>query len=213
VFAPARVQGEGAALDIARAIKLFARAGVADVLIVGRGGGAQEDLWSFNEEVVARAIAASPVPVVSAVGHEVDITIADLVADARAPTPSAAAERVVPDRAALHRELSGTRNRMITALRRRTSYARSHLDALDRDVSVLIQDQLRARKERLSQLTARLEALSPLAALRRGYAVPLGPDGRLLRAAADFGVGGDFELRVLDGTIECRVENVKGRPT
>jgi exodeoxyribonuclease VII large subunit len=151
--------------------------------------------------------------VVSAVGHEVDITIADLVADARAPTPSAAAERVVPDRATVHRELGGARNRMMTALRRRTSYARSHLDGLDRDVSVLIQDQLRARKDRLSQLTARLEALSPLAALRRGYAVPLGPDGRLLRAAADFDVGGELELRVVDGAIECRVENVKGRPT
>lgn len=210
VFVPARVQGEGAALDIARAIKLFARAGVADVLIVGRGGGATEDLWAFNEEVVARAIAASPVPVVSAVGHEVDITIADLVADARAPTPSAAAERVVPDRSALQRELTMARSRMITALKRRASYARSQLDALDRDLSVLIQDQLRGRKDRLGQLSAQLEALSPLAALRRGYAVPLGTDGKLLRSTREFVKGASVSLRVVDGSVECRVEDVKG---
>src|SRR6185369_10242780 len=131
----------GAALDIARAIRLFARAGVADVLIVGRGGGATEDLWAFNEEVVARAIAASTVPVVSAVGHEVDITIADLVADARAPTPSAAAELVVPDRTLLQRELRGIGNRLNVAMRRRVSSARGQLDAVDRDLAVAMQDQ------------------------------------------------------------------------
>jgi exodeoxyribonuclease VII large subunit len=110
----------------------------------------------------------------------------------------------------LQRELNTARNRMVTALRRRTTYARSQVDALDRAVSLLIQDHLRARRDRLGHLTAQLEALSPLAALRRGYAVPLAADGRLLRSADDFAVGERFNLRVADGSIDCRVEDVKG---
>ncbi|HEV2131227.1 MAG TPA: exodeoxyribonuclease VII large subunit, partial [Longimicrobiaceae bacterium] len=105
VLSSCRVQGDGAAQEVAGAIRLFARAGCADVLIIGRGGGSVEDLWAFNEEIVARAIAESPIPTISAVGHETDITIADLVADLRAPTPSAAAEAAVADGAALRREL------------------------------------------------------------------------------------------------------------
>jgi exodeoxyribonuclease VII large subunit len=147
---------------------------------------------------------------VSAVGHEVDITIADLVADARAPTPSAAAELVVPDRTLLQRELRGTGNRLSVALRRRAALARGQLDAIDRDLAALMQDQLRARKDRLGQLTARLEALSPLAALGRGYAVPLGDDGKLLRSTSDFEIGSSVDLRVVDGSVQCRVEEVKG---
>ena len=125
----ARVQGEGAAEDVARAIGEVARSGLADVILVGRGGGSLEDLWAFNREEVARAIAESPVPVVSAVGHEVDVTISDLVADLRAATPSAGAEAVVPDRAALAARLAALRPRLSAGLRRYVDRYREGLEA------------------------------------------------------------------------------------
>ena len=206
VFAPARVQGAGAGLDLARAIRLFERANVADVLIVGRGGGAAEDLWAFNEEIVARAIASSRIPVVSAVGHEADITIADLVADARAATPSAAAERVVPDAAAIGRELRGTQARMAQSLRRRAQRAQVELEHFDRALMASMREQFRNQRDRLTHLSAQLDALSPLAALRRGYAVPLGLEGHVLRTVAELPPGKRFDLRVTDGAVPCRVE-------
>ncbi len=212
LFCPARVQGEGAAEDLARALDLFRVAPIAEVLIVGRGGGSVEDLWAFNEEVLARAIAASPIPVVSAVGHEVDVTIADLVADARAPTPSAAAELVVPDRAALGREVAVLTARMGAAVRRRVSGARDEVDGLRDALGDAIGQTLRRRAERLDAAAARLDALSPLAALRRGYAVPLGEDGRILRSARQFESGGRVRLRVVDGRVDCRIEGVSLEP-
>jgi exodeoxyribonuclease VII large subunit len=212
VFAPVRVQGEGAALDVARAIRLFERARVAEVLIIGRGGGAAEDLWAFNEEVVARAIASSRIPVVSAVGHEVDVTIADLVADARAPTPSAAAERVVPDGAVIRRELRAAETRLGNALRRRVRMVRSSLDGYERDLQSLMRSRLRDRREQLARLAGTLEALSPLAALRRGYAVPLDQSGTVLRGVSDFASADHFELRVVDGTIDCQVSSTRPDP-
>ncbi|MEW5930651.1 MAG: exodeoxyribonuclease VII large subunit, partial [Gemmatimonadota bacterium] len=130
VVAGCRVQGEGAAEEIAAAIRRFGAAGCADLLIVGRGGGSIEDLWAFNEEAVARAIAESPVPVISAVGHETDTTIADLVADLRAPTPSAAAEAAVPDGAQLRRELRALRDRLAGAAATHVADARSDAGAL-----------------------------------------------------------------------------------
>jgi len=212
VFCPARVQGEGAAEDLARALGVFRVAPVADVLIVGRGGGSVEDLWAFNEEVLARAIAASPIPVVSAVGHEIDVTIADLVADARAPTPSAAAEMVVPDRGALGREVAVLTARMTAALHRRLSGARDEVDGLRDALGDAIGRTLRRRAEQLEAVAGRLDALSPLAALRRGYAVPLGEDGRILRSARQFEPGGRVRLRVVDGRVDCRVEGVSLEP-
>lgn len=207
VFSPARVQGEGAGQDVARAIRLFSRLRAADVVIVGRGGGAAEDLWAFNEEVVARAIAESEVPVVSAVGHEVDTTIADLVADARAPTPSAAAERVVPDRGAIVRELSGLRLRMATASRRRVTSTRRDLDGFQRDLDSLMRMQLRSRRDQIAAFAGRLDALSPLAALSRGYAVAQDSTGRVLRSVKSFAPDSRFRLRVSDGSVDCRVED------
>jgi exodeoxyribonuclease VII large subunit len=205
LLSPARVPGEGAAQDVARAIHRFTRV-PADVVIVGRGGGSAEDLWAFNEEVVARAIAACPAPVISAVGHEVDVTIADLVADVRAPTPSAAAERAVPDGASLRRELQSDRLRMRHGLR---SLARARAVQLagSRDaLEAAMQGSLEARRERLVTRTHRLDALSPLAALRRGFAVPLGEDGRILRATEDFETGRAVRLRVSDGHVHVRTE-------
>jgi exodeoxyribonuclease VII large subunit len=209
LLSPARVQGDGAGNDVARAIRLLGKSGEADVIIVGRGGGATEDLWAFNEEVVARAIAASPIPVISAVGHEVDVTIADLVADARAPTPSAAAERAVPDRLTLARELSSLRVRLANASRRRITRTRSDLVAYRRELESLMRLQLRSRQERLGQLAGKLDALSPLAALSRGYAVPLDNGNRVLRKTGDFKATDRFVLRVVDGKVICVVENVE----
>jgi len=213
VFCPARVQGEGAAAEVARAIALFGRvpraAGV-DVLIVGRGGGSKEDLWAFNDELLARAIAASPVPVISAVGHETDVTIADLIADHRAPTPSAAAEAAVPDVRALERRLADGRERLERAVRRRAGRARDDATRAGAALEDTLQELVRARRERLARAAAQLEALSPLSALRRGYAVPLSPAGRVLRRAQEFAPGAPFRLRVLDGTLGCRVEGEAG---
>ena len=205
VLASARVQGEGAAEEVADAIRLMGRAACADVLIVGRGGGSIEDLWAFNEEAVARAIAESPVPVISAVGHETDFTIADLVADLRAPTPSAAAEAAVPDGAAVQREVEDLRVRLVECTRDRIADGREAIFNARLDLQAAAERALRARRESLAGTAVRLQALSPLNVLSRGYAVPLGPGGRVLRRAGDFAPGDDFDLRVADGVVLCRV--------
>ncbi|HUH12598.1 MAG TPA: exodeoxyribonuclease VII large subunit [Longimicrobiales bacterium] len=209
LFSPARVQGPGAAQDVARALDLLARCAEVDVVIVGRGGGSVEDLWAFNEEPVARAIAACPVPVESAVGHEVDITIADLVADARAPTPSAAAEMVVPDGAALERELASAETRLRGALRAHAATRRRALERRGERLVGCMRERQRRREDRLQALAGTLDALSPLAALARGFAVPQAADGRLLRRATDFRPGQRFRLRVTDGRVDCLTEGVE----
>ncbi len=206
VLSACRVQGEGAAEEVARAIRRMARAGCADVLIVGRGGGSVEDRWAFNEEVVARAIADSPVPVISAVGHETDFTIADLVADLRAPTPSAAAEAAVPDGAGVRRELAELRARLVECVRDRVGDGREALFQARLDLHRAAERRVRAGRREVAALAGRLHALSPLETLARGYAVPLSPEGKLLRAKADFPPGARFDLRVSDGTVPCRVE-------
>jgi exodeoxyribonuclease VII large subunit len=227
-FAPARVQGEGAAADIARALRLVYRSGRADVIIVGRGGGSVEDLWAFNEEAVARAILESPVPVISAVGHETDITIADLVADLRAPTPSAAAEHAVPDGVALRDELQLQRRRLARALRHYASERRERIEWAGERLAVrmrrlvesrrgsidLAGERLERRMRRvvetrralLGRLAAQANALSPLHALARGYAVPLDHSGQVLRRRTEFAPNRPFLLRVTDGVVPCRVE-------
>jgi len=218
-----KVQGEGAALEIAAALEALGASGLADVIIVGRGGGAVEDLWAFNEEPVARAIAASPVPVVSAVGHEIDVTISDLVADLRAPTPSAAAEAVVPDGALLVETLRRTPTRLGRALsgatqRRRASVeqrvrllerrmerrlgpVRQALDVAGSRLERAAGGQIERRRGRLATAAAKLDALSPLATLRRGFAVPTTAEGDVLRSVADLPPGLRFRLRVADGTV------------
>lgn len=205
VLSSCRVQGEGAAEEIAGALRRLYRAECAEVIIVGRGGGSVEDLWAFNEETVARAISESPVPVVSAVGHESDFTIADLVADVRAPTPSAAAEQVVPDARALARELAALEGRLTEGVLGRVADGRRALEHRRREVSIAAERLLRTRRERLGAAAGRLQALSPLGTLARGYALP-SVEGRLLRRAAEFEPGLGFELRVADGEVRCRVE-------
>jgi len=210
VLASARVQGEGAAEEVARAIRLVGRAACAEVLIVGRGGGSIEDLWAFNEEVVARAIADSPVPVISAVGHETDFTIADLVADLRAPTPSAAAEAAVPDGAAVRREVDDLRVRIHDCTRERIADGREAVFEARLELRGAVERTLRARRDGLAATAARLQALSPLNVLSRGYAVPLGAGGRVLRRVDDFTAGSPFDLRVADGVVPCRVAETTG---
>ncbi|MQA90066.1 MAG: exodeoxyribonuclease VII large subunit [Gemmatimonas sp.] len=207
VLAGCRVQGEGAAREVATAIRRMGTSGLVDVMIVGRGGGSVEDLWAFNEEIVARAIAASPVPVISAVGHETDVTIADLVADLRAPTPSAAAESAVPDRAALIRDLERDGWRLQQAIATRLGRAQ---DAVDRGYVRLIDVGSRMtveRRERVRIAARQLESISPLGALARGFAVALGKDGHILRGKDAFVPGTAFDLQIADGSVACRVDD------
>jgi len=220
-----RVQGETAAQEISEAIRVLSESGMVDLVIVARGGGSMEDLWAFNEEPVARSIAASPVPVVSAIGHEIDITLADLVADFRAPTPSAGAEMAVKDGEMLKGMLGVKSESMFMAIASMTSeYRRKLIREKDelmtfRDVVVNPQkeylnrtgDELEstmravvsnARKE-LSNIGSMMQALSPLATLSRGYALPKDSQGRILRTAGSIPPGMQFSLRVSDGTIFC----------
>ncbi len=223
----ARVQGEGSGDEVAEAIAALGSSGLVDVLIVGRGGGSLEDLWAFNEEVVARAIVACPVPVISAVGHEVDVTISDLVADVRAPTPSAGAEAAVEDGEGLSDALSVTRTRMSGALRaitfRRREVLGVRLGQLRRSGVGLVQPRRAAvsrtgdrmesavrgiamlKKARLTEVAGKMDVLSPLATLGRGYALPQNASGRILRTVEAFEKGDRFSLRVSDGSVPCEV--------
>ena len=205
---PARVQGEEAAASITRAIAAACKAGRADVLIVGRGGGSAEDLWSFNQESVARAIAESTIPVISAVGHEVDVTIADLVADSRAATPSAAAELAVPDAERLRVELSSAADRMVTALRNGVGRGKRRIERMEERIVEAVASVVERRRLTVNSLRQRLLALGPMAVLRRGYALALDEDGRILRSVAGFRPGEGFTLRLQDGRVKGRTESV-----
>lgn len=205
VLSPARVQGDGAEREVASALHRLARHGDVDVIIVGRGGGSVEDLWAFNREEIARAIAECPVPVVSAVGHEVDVTIADLVADRRAATPSAAAECVVPDGADIRRHLHTGSVRLAGAVRRLLDGRRRAVEQLGAALEGCAGDMIEDRSRRLGRAAEKLEALSPLAALKRGYTVAQDENGRVLRRTADFQDGSRIRLRVVDGRVDCQV--------
>jgi exodeoxyribonuclease VII large subunit len=209
VLSPARVQGEGAEHEIARALENLVTHGRVDVVIVGRGGGSVEDLWAFNRAEVARAIAECPVPVVSAVGHETDVTIADLVADRRAATPSSAAELVVPDGAELRRHVRVCAARLSGGLRRASDRKRRAVEALAASLGSRARSLLQSREHRLGRVADRLEALSPLASLKRGYTVAQDPTGRLLRRVEDFEPGRPFRLRLVDGRVHCHVERTE----
>lgn len=207
-----RVQGDGSAQSIAAALDRLVRHGACDVIVLTRGGGSIEDLWAFNEEVVARAICACPVPTISAVGHEIDVTIADLVADLRAPTPSAAAEAVVPETEVLREALRSRADVLVQVLRRRTRRGRERALRAAARLDERMTASMRDRRGRLDRAGGRLDALSPLGTLRRGYAVPLDDAGRVLRRAAEFEPGENFRLRVTDGNIHCRTESRSDAP-
>lgn len=228
---PVRVQGEGAAEDVARAVDLL---GVpesqVDVIVLTRGGGSLEDLWAFNDEQVARALFRSKIPTVSAVGHEVDVTIADFVADYRAPTPTAAAERVVPDLGELHLKLDGLRRRLVLALRAarergEAALARAQLSRFFRDPQLIVQERLELidhlgeamrnhlynRLERwddtLARWEARLRALGPYSVLSRGYSVVTDARGNVVRSAAQLEVGEEVRILFQRGSAHALVQD------
>jgi exodeoxyribonuclease VII large subunit len=223
-----RVQGEGAAAEIAEGIADLNRDGQVDVIIAGRGGGSKEDLWAFNEEVVARAIAASKCPVISAVGHETDITIADLVADLRAPTPSAAAELVVKNRLDLEQHLDHLMLRLGHQMQWHVNLMSARVVGLEKRLKAPLQlfqsQQLAAqqlqqrlstamrhfcenRHHRLNQLAGRLNALSPLAILERGYAI-VQKEGQLVTASHQVACGDELDVRLADGRLKVATTKV-----
>ncbi|MFL5560119.1 MAG: exodeoxyribonuclease VII large subunit [Gemmatimonadaceae bacterium] len=209
VVIPAAVQGENAPDELCAALDALARWGDADVAIVGRGGGARDDLRAFNEERVARALAALPMPVISAVGHEIDTTICDLVADLRAATPSAAAEAAVPLDSDVRAEIASLRDALAGAVQQQIDSARDRADVMRERAASAIARTIERRRARMETLGGRLDALSPLATLARGFAVALGADGKPRGRIAQFAAGDDFELVLRDGRVGARASSVR----
>lgn len=230
-----RVQGDGAAEEIASGVRLLGRLHEdgelpLDAIVLGRGGGSTEDLWAFNEEVVAEAIFHSPVPVVSAVGHEIDVTVADLVADKRAETPSAAAVLLTPDQRELMASLLDARTRLTETIARRVQLGRERLDQIaSRPAFRKPLDRIREREQKLDDVAARLnravgrrverakdklaavaeqlDSLSPLNVLKRGYSLTLTADGeQVIRDAAEVSPGDRIVSRLANGRVVSRVE-------
>ncbi len=229
---PALVQGDGAVDSVAAGIEYFNRCGGADVLIVGRGGGSIEDLWAFNSEKVALAVSRSRIPVISAVGHETDVTICDLVADRRAPTPSAAAELAVPETAELKQKFNNVITRETAVLMGRIDAKKKELDRLaasrvltspaasfeDRSVTVdRLSDRLaRAQNNILEKKTALLKsgaaslsALNPMAVLSRGYGAVFAADGSVIKSAGSLSVGDTVKLTLSDGDALCGIKEIE----
>ena len=205
IVVPAQVQGVKAEASVCSALNRISRLPV-DVLIVARGGGSVEDLWAFNSERVARAVAAMPMPVISAIGHETDVSLCDLVADLRAPTPSAAAEAATPDRAEVLVTCGVLGQRLARALRIASRHVVERLNRTGDRLSRSIEYRLQQYDARLTTHAARLDALSPLKVLARGYAVARDDDGAVLKRVAQLPPGKEFRLRVTDGEVNGRVQ-------
>ena len=235
---PVRVQGAEAPGEIASAIYYANAWNIADLLIVGRGGGSIEDLWAFNDEMVAKAIYDSDIPVISAVGHEPDVTISDYVADLRAATPSNAAELAVQDQEAIRQGLDNAYSRMHTVLNRQLTASRRHLSMLASNASLQnplqyilqrrqVSEHLRSRliagfercvavkKHRYISVTSKLDAMSPLKVLTRGYCMTQDANGDLLTSTKQANIGDDIRVVLSDGILEATVtdkkENVYGK--
>jgi exodeoxyribonuclease VII large subunit len=232
ILAATAVQGDAAAPGIVEAIGALNLDPDIDVIIVARGGGSLEDLWAFNEEIVARAIFGSEIPVVSGVGHETDVTITDLVADVRAPTPSAAAEIVVPDRRELAAAVAGFANRLSDRASRQTTDHRMRLeqavdrlaflapetrhpgqrvDELLRAAGQALGQSLAIHRERLRSLELQLSALDPSAILSRGYAVVRRENGSIISSVTDLAPGDSFELALMNGEVSAEAIEVRPR--
>ena len=227
-----RVQGTEAPAEIVGAIRYANKWNLADVLIVGRGGGSIEDLWAFNDERVARAISASEIPVVSAVGHEPDVTISDFVADVRAATPSNGAELVAPDQMELRKQLANLQNRLNAAMTGKLTTSRQRLQTMQnsramqsplnyyQDKRLLLdyqqkrltmagQNLLNRRKQQFIRLTAALDAMSPLKVLSRGYAITQREDGRVVKSCGDVQTGEQIRIGLADGRILANVAEIQ----
>lgn len=232
ILVPVLVQGEGAAQDIAAALDLVNENRLSDIIITGRGGGSMEDLWAFNEECVARAISRSQIPVISAVGHEPDVTIADFVADVRASTPSNAAELAVPDQNDLYTRLGSvqeylrkTAAGMLGAHRQRLTFLAQNpalqnperyfegkrllLDYQSQALTHALEQYVNQRRERLGRLAASLEAMSPLKVLGRGYTIAQTTQGQVVASVRQLVPGDLVHLKWSDGAASCRVEEIK----
>ena len=235
VILPVRVQGEEAPPEICGAIRYVNRFKLADLIITGRGGGSIEDLWAFNDERVAREIYRSDIPVISAVGHEPDVTISDYVADLRAATPSNAAELAVPDQAELRIRLDTFENAMLQSMRKRVKLNRQRLDGLanvrvlrspmawvqdrrlaldylSRGLGAAMDGRLSKSRQRYAALAAGLDAMSPLKVLGRGYSVAADMDGHVIRSVGQLQTGMEFELRLSDGSASAQILSVKEVP-
>lgn len=231
VLRPCQVQGDGAAQDIATAIKEFNNINGADVLIVGRGGGSIEDLWAFNEEIVARAVFESEIPVISAVGHETDVTICDFVADLRAPTPSAAAECAVPDiyelKANLQsykqllfnltkKSLENEKNRLLTieknsALKNpltKIKDSQKEILYLNEKLSALTVNVIESNRAKVNGLCGKLDALSPLGVIARGYSITQNNE-KIVKSIKDVNIDDEITVRLSDGFVNARVNGIK----
>ena len=230
ILYPALVQGEGAAQSIVNGIHALDRMGL-DIIIVGRGGGSIEDLWAFNEEIVARAIFECNTPVISAVGHETDWTIADFVSDRRAPTPSAAAELAVFDHRQMIDQLSNIKKRMdsnlsgkiefyrerLSHIKTRVSYLspanrlnenRKRLADLEERLLLLMQQQIKDKRQKLIMLSTRLDADSPVKKLSQGYAYVSKEDGSNIHSAADITCGDSIDIYLIDGRAKAVISEV-----
>lgn len=224
IIYPSLVQGAAAAPNIVEGINYFNNMNMVDTIIVGRGGGSIEDLWAFNDENVARTIFNSHIPIISAVGHETDYTIADFAADLRAPTPSAAAEISVPSQTELLSKIQFMQNKLTDDILRKLEIKRKQIDniklknpqekindysiALDNKTKELINTfkiSILHQRERLGNSCAKLDAMSPLSVMARGYSVATDKTGGILRSVKDFKSGKNFDLRVADGTVKCTV--------
>lgn len=212
VAVPAAVQGDGAAASLCAALDRVARWGGADVVILGRGGGAADDLRAFNDERLARAVAACPVPVIAAIGHEIDVTLCDLVADLRAPTPSAAAEAAAPVRDEMLAGLRAIEATLTESMTRRVADARRARDQGGEMLHVAVSRGLERHRNRLEGIAGRLHALSPLATLARGYAVAQSSAGETLASTAQFQPGVPFQLLLRDGRIGAVPRTVESTP-
>lgn len=224
---PIPVQGKGAELEIADAIRIMNQKNLADVLILARGGGSIEDLWPFNEEITARAIYNSKIPIISAVGHETDFTIADFVADLRAPTPSAAAELAVPDIEEIKRKLETYNQRYKISLKKKIEFMRLryqkcmsskvfteptakikeqyiNLDIIIKNLENLITNKVKDAKAKSIELISKLDALSPLKTLTRGYSIAQ-KDGKTIKSVKKIKTNDEIDIRFADGKIKTKV--------
>lgn len=230
VFCPVLVQGENASAQLIDAIERFNKANAADVIIIGRGGGSIEDLWAFNDEKLARTIAKSDIPVISAVGHETDFTICDFVADLRAPTPSAAAELATPNMTELLSYFKSVKDSLPAIMQRRIDFEKQELDNLasskvllspeefinirKNELDMLSADMIKAFKAILSEnqrdfvaLSAKLDALSPLSVLSRGYSIVQNKN-KVIKSAKELNIGQNIMVKLSDGKAECEVKAI-----
>lgn len=202
---PSKVQGDEAERELVRALARVGRLDV-DACILARGGGAREELSPFDAEAVCRAVAAVPVPVITAVGHETDVTLVDLVADVRAATPSQAAELALPSRTDVLRHTNGVASRLAQGLTRRSRLVAERLARTGDRLDAAVRRRLERKWRDVDRIGGQLEALSPLRVLERGYAVARGEDGQVLRRRQDFPAGRPFSLRLQDGSVRARTE-------